>query len=606
MPTMMKRAYILLLIYSCLLLPAVAQTTSPVQRDTISREVTVVSDKVRLIDNTDPIFTPIPLTKPEVQRYNPATPRSTRDFTPVLSPSPTPQLSSLTHEIPQPYSGIMARLFGGYTPAFGGDLAGQWCLGQERSSIFSFDLTHRSELFTLKKNFPYHTVHGPMRETDSDYNYLTKAPKRTRMYRHATEGVLRYSYHWRESTITLQGGIRNHIFAHRPTHQTMQLDTIPLLDRTRWQTTLREYSLAGRIDHLRTDSWTFDLGARYALVTHTLPSPAREDLMASEHLHVIDADGATAVQLSDDWSLALSADARIRTGRTAQLFLLGAHPQFRYRGFVGFADLDFSGGVGIDFANQEILVYPELRLSLSDSRRWEWYLRASGGLQDVNPFDYLARIPGLMLDAIPRLERQQLMSRTGVKLHLGSGTYELYGGYNRYARTYGFMVQPFYAGDQLYGSWLLSQHNHYTPLNVYYGGFDISSVIAKVCELSLGAQYNFFSGYTSLVAKPYLQSYAKLSVRPTERLDFRGALYFDYPPAADILHPAVAPDTGLQKGAAVGFLTRLVAEVTAQYRLTKMWTLFASFDSQRYGLGAYDMRQPYSGRIGVQFNWSAL
>ena len=83
-------------------------------------------------------------------------------------------------------------------------------------------------------------------------------------------------------------------------------------------------------------------------------------------------------------------------------------------------------------------------------------------------------------------------------------------------------------------------------------------------------------------------------------------VYYDTSLTTTILHPAQAPEIGLREGAARGSLTRLTAEVTAQYRLTKMWTLFATFDSQHYGLGAYDMSQPYSGRIGVQFNWSAL
>lgn len=602
----MKRLYSLLLILFSTLLPALAQNTKTLaERDTISREVTVVSDKVRQIDDTNPIFTPIPLTKPQIERYNPATPRSTRDFTPTLSPAPTPQLSGFAREVPQPYNGIMARLFGGYAPAFGGDLAGQWHFGSQHN-VLSLDLTHRSELFSLSKNGPNRSVHGPMDQSDADYHYLKEVPNQTNMYRHATEGVLGYSYHWKESTVKLQGGIRSHIFAHTPTQQRMQMNEIPLLDRTGWQDALREYSLTGRIDNLQAQNWSFDLGARYAFLSHSLPSPAQRDLIASEHMHVIDADGATAVQLSDDWSLGLGADMRIRTGQPSQLFLLGAHPQFRYRGFVNFADLDFSGGVGVDLANQEVLVYPEVRLSLSDQRRWEWYLQASGGLQDVNPFDYLARIPGIMLNALPRPERQQLASRTGVKLQLGSGTYELYGGYDHYARTYGFNLLPYYAGEELYGSWLQSQRNEYTKLDIFYAGLDLSTVIAKVCELSLGAQFNRLANYSFRVSKPYFQSYAKLAVRPTKRLDLRGVVYYDTSLTTKILHPAQAPKTGLREGAARGSLTRLTAEVTAQYRLTKMWTLFATFDSQHYGLGAYDMSQPYSGRIGVQFNWSAL
>ena len=602
----MKRLYSLLLILLSTLLPTLAQNTKTlVERDTISREVTVVSDKVRQIDDTNPIFTLIPLTKPQIERYNPATPRSTRDFTPTLSPAPTPQLSSFAREVPQPYNGIMARLFGGFAPAFGGDLAGQWHFGSQHN-VLSFDLTHRSELFSLSKNGPNRSVHGPTWETDPDYHYLEEVPYQTNMYRHATEGVVGYGYHWRESMIKIQGGIRSHIFAHTPTQQRMQMNEIPLLDRTGWQDKLREYSLTGRIDNLQAQNWSFDLGARYAFVSHSLPSLAQRDLIASERMHVIDADGATAVQLSDDWSLGLSADMRIRTSQPSQLFLLGAHPQFRYRGFVNFADLDFSGGVGVDLANQEVLVYPEVRLSLSDQRIVEWYLQASGGLQDVNPFDYLSRIPGIMLDALPRPERQQLSSRTGVKLQLGSGTYELYGGYDHYARTYGFNLLPYYTGEELYCSWLQSQRNEYTKLDVFYAGLDLSTVIAKACELSLGAQFNRLANYSFRVPKPYFQSYAKLSVRPMRRLDLRGVVYYETSISPKILHPAQAPDTRLLEGAAWASLTRFTAEVTAQYRLTKMWTLFATFDSQRYGLGAYNMKQPYSGRIGVQFNWSAL
>ena len=97
-----------------------------------------------------------------------------------------------------------------------------------------------------------------------------------------------------------------------------------------------------------------------------------------------------------------------------------------------------------------------------------------------------------------------------------------------------------------------------------------------------------------------------MAVRPTRRLDFRGVVYYDTCLSPKILHPAQAPKTGLLVGAAWASLTRFTAEVTAQYRLTDMWTLFATFDSQYYGLGAYNMKQPYSGRIGVQFNWSAL
>ena len=602
----MKRLYSLLLILLSTLLPTLAQNAkTSVERDTISREVTVVSDKVRQIDDTNPIFTLIPLTKPQIERYNPATPRSTRDFTPTLSPAPTPQLSSFAREVPQPYNGIMARLFGGFAPAFGGDLAGQWHFGSQHN-VLSFDLAHRSELFSLSKNGPNRSVHGPTWETDPDYHYLEEVPYQTNMYRHATEGVVGYGYHWRESMIKIQGGIRSHIFAHTPTQQRMQMDAIPLLDRTGWQDKLREYSLTGRIDNLQAQNWSFDLGARYAFVSHSLPSLAQRDLIASERMHVIDTDGATAVQLSDDWSLGLSADMRIRTGQPSQLFLLGAHPQFRYRGFVNFADLDFSGGVGVDLANQEVLVYPEVRLSLSDQRIVEWYLQASGGLQDVNPFDYLSRIPGIMLDALPRPERQQLSSRTGVKLQLGSGTYELYGGYDHYARTYGFNLLPYYTGEELYCSWLQSQRNEYTKLDVFYAGLDLSTVIAKACELSLGAQFNRLANYSFRVPKPYFQSYAKLAVHPMRRLDLRGVVYYETSTSPKILHPAQAPDTRLLEGAAWASLTRFTAEVTAQYRLTKMWTLFATFDSQRYGLGAYNMKQPYSGRIGVQFNWSAL
>lgn len=503
----MKRLYSLLLILLSTLLPTLAQNTKTlVERDTISREVTVVSDKVRQIDDTNPIFTLIPLTKPQIERYNPATPRSTRDFTPTLSPAPTPQLSSFAREVPQPYNGIMARLFGGFAPAFGGDLAGQWHFGSQHN-VLSFDLTHRSELFSLSKNGPNRSVHGPTWETDPDYHYLEEVPYQTNMYRHATEGVVGYGYHWRESMIKIQGGIRSHIFAHTPTQQRMQMNEIPLLDRTGWQDKLREYSLTGRIDNLQAQNWSFDLGARYAFVSHSLPSLAQRDLIASERMHVIDADGATAVQLSDDWSLGLSADMRIRTSQPSQLFLLGAHPQFRYRGFVNFADLDFSGGVGVDLANQEVLVYPEIRLSLSDQRRWEWYLQASGGLQDANPFDYLSRIPGIMLDALPRPDRQQLSSRTGVKLQLGSGTYELYGGYDHYARTYGFNLLPYYTGEELYCSWLQSQRNEYTKLDVFYAGLDLSTVIAKACELSLGAQFNRLANYSFRVPKPYFQNY---------------------------------------------------------------------------------------------------
>lgn len=602
----MKRLYSLLLILLSTLLPALAQNTkTSVERDTISREVTVVSDKVRQIDDTNPIFTLIPLTKPQIERYNPVTPRSTRDFTPTLSPAPTPQLSSFAREVPQPYNGIMARLFGGYAPAFGGDLAGQWHFGSKHN-VLSLDLTHRSELFSLSKNGPNHSVHGPIDESDADYHYLKEVPYQTNMYRHATEGVVGYGYHWRESMIKIQGGIRSHIFTHTPTQQRMQMNEIPLLDRTGWQDKLREYSLTGRIDNLQAQNWSFDLGARYAFVSHSLPNLAQRDLIASERMHVIDADGATAVQLSDDWSLGLSADMRIRTSQPSQLFLLGAHPQFRYRGFVNFADLDFSGGVGVDFANQEVLVYPEVCLSVSDQRIVEWYLQASGGLQDVNPFDYLSRIPGIMLDALPRPERQQLSSRTGVKLQLGSGTYELYGGYDHYARTYGFNLLPYYTGEELYCSWLQSQRNEYTKLDVFYAGLDLSTVIAKACELSLGAQFNRLANYSFRVPKPYFQSYAKLAVHPMRRLDLRGVVYYETSISPKILHPAQAPKTGLLVGAAWASLTRFTAEVTAQYRLTKMWTLFATFDSQRYGLGAYNMKQPYSGRIGVQFNWSAL
>ena len=54
----MKRLYSLLLILLSTLLPTLAQNTKTVaERDTISREVTVVSDKVKQIDDTNPIFT---------------------------------------------------------------------------------------------------------------------------------------------------------------------------------------------------------------------------------------------------------------------------------------------------------------------------------------------------------------------------------------------------------------------------------------------------------------------------------------------------------------------------------------------------------------------
>ena len=101
------------------------------------------------------------------------------------------------------------------------------------------------------------------------------------------------------------------------------MTALPLLDRTRWQDKLREYSMTGRIENLQAHNWSFDLGARYAFLYHSLPSPAPGDLLASEYLHTIDADGATAVQLSEDWSLGLSADMRIRTSQPSQLFLLG-------------------------------------------------------------------------------------------------------------------------------------------------------------------------------------------------------------------------------------------------------------------------------------------
>ena len=59
------------------------------------------------------------------------------------------------------------------------------------------------------------SVHGPIDESDADYHYLEEIPRETDMYRHATEGVVGYSYHWGESMVKLQGGIRSHIFAHK-------------------------------------------------------------------------------------------------------------------------------------------------------------------------------------------------------------------------------------------------------------------------------------------------------------------------------------------------------------------------------------------------------
>ena len=90
-------------------------------------------------------------------------------------------------------------------------------------NVRSFDLTHRSELFTLSKNGPNRSVHGPIDESDADYHYLEEIPRETDMYRHATEGVVGYSYHWGESMVKLQGGIRSHIFAHTPTQQKLCL-----------------------------------------------------------------------------------------------------------------------------------------------------------------------------------------------------------------------------------------------------------------------------------------------------------------------------------------------------------------------------------------------
>ena len=95
----------------------------------------------------------------------------------------------------------------------------------------------------------------------------------------------------------------------------------------------------------------------------------------------------------------------------------------------------------------------------------------------------------------------------------------LYGGYDHYGRTYGFNLLPYYAGEELYCSWLQSQRNEYTKLDIFYAGLDLSTVIAKICELSLGAQFNRQANFSVRVPKPYFQSYAKLAVRPTRRLD---------------------------------------------------------------------------------------
>ena len=603
---MIKQAYTLLFSLSCCAYPTLAQSTKTVaERDSISPEVTVVSNKVRQIDNTDPIFTPIPLTTPQVVRYDPPTPRSTGDFTPVLAPAATPQLAGYASEVPRPYNGVMARIFGGYTQALGGDLAGKWHVGNEQN-VLSFDLTHRSELFTLSKISPFLSGHGPVRKEDADYHYLEELPTETNMYRHATAGALSYSYHWRESAIKLQAGLRNHIFAHRPVQQVMQLTLLPQLDRTKWQTNLREYNLTGRIDNLVLNNWIFDLGAHYSFVTHSLPSPSTSELIATEQAHILNLDGSTTVRLSDDWSLALMADAHLRMGRPkeARASIIGAHPQFRYRGFVGFADLDLSGGLGLNVSTSDLALYPELRLSLTDQKRWQWYLQTSGGLRDVDVYDYLVRIPGIMLNALPKLERQQLISRTGIKLHLGSGTYELYGGYNRYTRTNGFHLIP-------YSSWLVSQRNYYAPLNTFYLGLNLTTSFAKVCVLSFGAQFNRHDeqtdgvGHSIFIDKPEFESYVKLALHPTRRLDLRGVLHFNLGPYTKMLYPVSGKD-GLHEGATIGSFSRFVTEVIAQYRLTDAWTLFASFDRQSYELGAYKMKQPYSGRIGVQFNWSAL
>src|SRR3712207_1544779 len=125
--------------------PALAQRDRPTsKRDTINREITVVSDKVLEIDESQPIFLPITLSQQQVERYNPATPKSTGDFPPAINPPQKPVLTGYAAQPPQPYTGVMARIYAGYMPTLGGDLALRWA-SKEYGSILSFDVSHLSE-----------------------------------------------------------------------------------------------------------------------------------------------------------------------------------------------------------------------------------------------------------------------------------------------------------------------------------------------------------------------------------------------------------------------------------------------------------------------------
>lgn len=601
--------------------PALAQSDRPTsKRDTINREITVVSDKVLEIDESQPIFLPITLSQQQVERYNPATPKSTGDFTPAINPPQKPVLTGYAAQLPQPYTGVMARIYAGYMPTLGGDLALRWA-SKEYGSILSFDVSHLSEQSVfLKRRLLSMPPSEPIVSESPEGRYYENGLKNQRIYRHATQGAVSYAYHWRESLIELRGAIRSNIFANRLNQLDLKEPRIKSpydLDGKVWKSSLQEYWVGATAQQLEIENWVFDLGVGYSYTTNRLPSSDATRLQTEEGLHRLEANASTTLSLSDDWALGLSADflthspmyqpsLPIPIKDSFPVSLLRLKPQFRYRGFVGVADLDLSAGVGADLNLgdlKECVFYPEIRLSLSNQRSWQWYLRASGGLHDVNFFDFLSQHPGLSSISIPQLERQQLHSKMGVKFMAGGAAIDLYGGYDFYYRANGYSLTP-------YGSFLMEHKNYYGRLQTWFGGIEAQGVIGKLVEMGGGLQYNHHitKERWSYQSKPALESFLRMRVLASRRFNIGGHISCQLGHSSGITHPKENnTDPQLNRPWPEISFSQLFmqASVIAQYQFTDNWTVFGSLDSRVDNFGPMVSQQPFSVRLGVQANWSA-
>lgn len=415
------------------------------RQDSLTRELTVVSDATIVVDKADPLNPGYIFDKPKVTRLKPTPPRPTRDFTPSITIPRHPALSDWATRLVKPQKYGYVSLLGGMGPLVSADAA--LFIPVTDDTRFFLDASHRSSLNRI-------SVHPPLS---------------SRTCRYATDLLLGLNHIDAASQWQIAAYFSHDRFSmHGTTKNLITTDALPELDASNTQPPLINEIIAGSKmsycydadQYLLDIEGTIEYAGKGSVYKHKYDwNPQNFNKQLS-----FDLKGKYTQRFADRFRVGLVADAvgvfdnsslgevmnRLIPDAQQDFSGFSAHsetatPFVGIEGMIGslpwHVDLGASLGiyslktddprvVGL-LSGSSFVWYPYLDAELAINRDCSIYAQVNGGMHRPNKFgdDLYNRYIALGETLLP--ERQQLHSELGINFNAGAGfEAKIAGGYD--------------------------------------------------------------------------------------------------------------------------------------------------------------------------------